>query len=243
MSLIRPAEKLRPNGMEKTACLLFGCASQQNAGIRPADKCIPIRDRYGRETDNRLCCEGYKIEKGEYLLGLAELIWVTPGSEASKWLGNPDVFGVTLPHKWSPLCTGVDEAKFATFKTQLKSSGACCNDPNKCVGISLWGSVSTDLFAELVVVVVLAFWVVLILINCCGGVCCYFCCGTLERKRRERQMWMDEERQAFQHSMGQAAGNQSAETVVKDSHPDGQVLGPRVSECTVKGWQFSCGGA
>ena len=41
---------------------------------------------------------------------------------------------------------------------------------------------------------------------------------------------MDEERQAFQHSMGQAVGNQSAETVVKVSHPDGQVLGPRVGE-------------
>ena len=45
---------------------------------------------------------------------------MTPGSEASKWLGNPDVFGVSLPHKWSPLCTGVDEVKFATFKVEIK---------------------------------------------------------------------------------------------------------------------------
>jgi len=204
----------------------------QYAGEIPASKCVPTRERDGRKTDNRLCCEGYKRDMN-YLLGLAELIWVTPGSEASKWLGNPvlgPVLGVTLPHQWSPLCTGVDEVKFATFKAQLKSSGACSNDPDKCVGIMLWGSVSTDLAVYSIFFIVLALWVVLILINCCGVVCCYFCCGTLERKRRESQMWMDEERQVFQHSMGQAVGNQSAETVVKISHPDGHILGPRVSE-------------
>ena len=218
---------------------------QRGTGSETPCQCVPARwdpRIQGRKRDNRLCCEGFKgnyTGAWPYVFGLAELIWVTPGSEASKWLDNPVSSGVTLPHKWSPLCTGVDEAKFATFKAQLKSSGACSNDPNTCVGIDNWGSITKD-FQE---TSALAVWVVLILVTCCGGVFCYFCCGTFARKRRESKMWKDEERQAFQHSMGQAAGNPSAETVVKDSHPDGQVLGPRVSECTVKGWQFSCGGA
>jgi hypothetical protein len=170
--------------------------------------------------DGKLCCEGWKTITGAEL-GLADLIWVSPGSVASNYLGN-----VSLPHKWTPLCTGVDESKFEKFKEDMKSSGACSNNRDRCVPLNLFGSVSDEIRSGV--------GAVFLLIAFGGCLVFYFCCGPSFRQVKERKVMRDYEKQ-LQHAVSQQHKRTQGDTTINVDHiapPDGNV-GPFRTELAV----------
>ena len=129
------------------------------------------------QVEKKLCCDSRKEITGDISFGLPDLIWVTPGSAVSEYLDT-----TKYPHKWSPLCTDVDEAKFAVLIEEMISSGKCSRDRDNCQPVMLWQSIDRDGLINSVMGSILGVLAVMC-IGCIVGP--YFCCGTFRRNLQE----------------------------------------------------------